>query len=90
MSLPSCPQSAANTTVGICYTCEALCCSAHRCYAVECGVACCAAQHTASETLTLPCTRLVAHQSTEQLQPNIITNSLTLGGLVEHQGMPKE
>ena len=90
MSIPSCPPSAANTMLGICYTCEALCCSAHGCCAVECGVACCAAQHTAIATLTLPHTRLVAHQSTGQLQPNTLMNSLTLGGLAEHQGMPKE
>ena len=54
-----------------------------------CGVVCCAAQHTAFATLTLPCTRLVAHQSTGQLQPNTLMNSLTLGGLAEHQGMPQ-
>ena len=47
-------------------------------------------QHTAIATLTLPRTRLVAHQSTGQLQPNTLKNSLTLGGLVEYQGMPKE
>ena len=76
-----CPPSVANTMLGICYTCEALCCSAHGCCAVECGVACCAAQHTAIATLTLPRTRLVAHQSTGQLQPNTLKNSLTLGGL---------
>ena len=76
--------------LGIYYTSVVLCCSAHGCCAVECGVACCAAQHTAIATLTLPHTRLVAHQSTEQLQPNTLTNTLTLGGLVEHQGMPKE
>ena len=39
MSLQSCPPSAANTMLGIYYTCEALCCSAHGCCAVECGVA---------------------------------------------------
>ena len=44
--------SAANTTLGICYTCVVLCCSAHGCCAVECGVACCTAQHTAIATLT--------------------------------------
>ena len=69
---------------------SALCCSAHGCSAVECGVACWTAQHTAIATLKLPCTRLVAHQSTGQLQPNTLMNSQTLGGLVEHQGMPKE
>ena len=69
---------------------EALCCSAHGCCAVECSVACCAAQHTAIATLTLPHTILVAHQSIEQLQPNTLTDFLTPGGLVEHQGMPKE
>ena len=89
-SLQSYPPSVANTMLGICYTCEALCCSAHGCCAVECSVACCAAQHTAIATLTLPRTRLVAHQSTGQLQPNTLKNSLTLGGLVEYQGMPKE
>ena len=41
--LQSCPPSAATTMLSICYTCVVLCCSAHRCYAVECGVACCAA-----------------------------------------------
>ena len=90
MSLQSCPPSVANTMLGICYTCEALFYSAHGCCAVECGIACCAAQHTAIATLTLPRTRLVAHQPTEQLQPNTLTNSLTLAGLVGHQGMPKE
>ena len=38
--------------LGIYYTCVALCYSAHGCCAVECGVACCAAQHTAIATLT--------------------------------------
>ena len=76
--------------LGICYACVVLCCSAHGCCAVECGVACCAAQYTAIETLTLPRTRLIAHQSTQHHQPNTLTNPLTLGGLVEHQGMPKE
>ena len=90
MSIPSCPPSAANTMLGISYTYGALCCSAHGFCAVECGVACCTAQHTAIATLTLPPTRLVAHQSTGQLQPNTLKNSLTLGGLAEHQGMPKE
>ena len=52
MSLESCPLSAANTTLGICYTCEALCCSTHGCCAVECTIACCVAQHTAIATLT--------------------------------------
>ena len=65
--LQSCPPSAANTTLGICYTCVALCCSPHGCCAVECGAACCAAHNTAIATLTLPCTRLFAHQSTQQL-----------------------
>ena len=90
ISLQSCPLSAANTMLGVCYTCEVLCCTAHGCYAVVCGVACCAAQHTVIATLTLPHTRLVTHQSTEQFQLNTLTNSLTLGGLVKHQGMPKE
>ena len=90
LALQSCPPSAANTMLGICYTCVVLCCSAHGCCAMECGVACCTAQHTAIATLTLPHTRLVAHQSTEKLQPNTLINSLTLGGLAEHQGMPKE
>ena len=76
--------------LGICYSCETLCCSAHGCCAVECGVACCAAHHTAIATLTLPTHRLVAHQSTGQIQLNHIMNSLTLWVLVEHQGMPKE
>ena len=53
MSLQSCRPSAANTTLGICYTCVALCCSAHGCCAVECGVTYCAAQHPAIATLTL-------------------------------------
>ena len=53
MSLQSCPPSAANTILGIWYTCEALCCSALGCCAVERGVACCTAQHTAIATLTL-------------------------------------
>ena len=52
MSLPSYPPSAANTMLGIYYTCEALCCSAHRCCAVEWGVACCTAHHTAIAILT--------------------------------------
>ena len=51
MSIPSCSPSATKTMLGICYTCEALCCSAHGCCAVECGVACWAAQHTAIATL---------------------------------------
>ena len=76
--------------LGIYYTCEALCCSAHGCCAVECGIACCATHHTAIATLILPRTKLVAHQSTEQLQLNTLMNSLTLGGLEKHQGMPKE
>ena len=38
--------------LGICYTCVALCCSAHGCHAVEYGVACCTAQHTAIAILT--------------------------------------
>ena len=54
MSLPICPSSAANIMLGICYTCEALCCIGHGCCAVECGVACCIAQHKAIATLTLP------------------------------------
>ena len=90
LSLQSCPLSAASTKLGICYTCVVLYCSAHGCYAMECGVACCTAQHTASATLILPRTRLVAHQSIQQLQPNTPTNSLTLEGLVGRQGMPKE
>ena len=81
MFLQSGPPSASNTTLGIYYTCEVLCCSAHGCCAVEYCVACCVAQHKAIATLTLPHTRLIAHQSTEQLQTNIIKNSLTL---VEH------
>ena len=39
--------------LGICYACEALCCSAYGCCAVKCGVACCTAQHTAIATLTV-------------------------------------
>ena len=76
--------------LGIYYTCEAFCYSAHGCCAVECSVACCTAQNTANATLILPHTRLVAHQSVEQLQPNTLMNSLTLRGLVEHWGMHKE
>ena len=53
LSLKSCPPSVANTTLSICYTCVGLSCSAHGCCAVECSVACCAAQHTAITTLTL-------------------------------------
>ena len=52
MTLASCPLSASNTTLGMYYTCEALCCSAHGCCAVECSVAWYAAQHTAIATLT--------------------------------------
>ena len=66
LPLKSCPTSAANTMLGICYTCVAFCCSVDGCCAVECSVAFCAAQHTAIATLTLPRTRLVAHQSTQQ------------------------
>ena len=90
LSLQSCPPSVANTTLGICYICVALCCSAHGYCAVEFSVACCAAKHTAIATSTLPRTRLVAHQSTQQYQPNTLTNTLTPWGLVGHQGMPKE
>ena len=50
LSLLSCPPSAASTMLGICYTCVALCCSAHGCCAVECGIAYCTAQHTAIAT----------------------------------------
>ena len=39
--------------LGICYTCVALCCSAYGFYAVECGVARYAAQHTAIANLTV-------------------------------------
>ena len=53
LSLQTCSPSVANAMLGICYTCVALCCSAHWCCAMECGVACCAAQHTAIATLTL-------------------------------------
>ena len=66
--LKSCPLNAANTMLGICYTCVVLCCSAHRCCTIECDISCCAAQSTAIATLTLPHTRLVAHQSIQQLQ----------------------
>ena len=31
LSLQSCPPSAANTTLGLCYTCVVLYCSAHGC-----------------------------------------------------------
>ena len=51
MSLPSCPPSATNTSLAICYTCEALYYSSHECFAVECGIAYCTAQHTAIATL---------------------------------------
>ena len=60
MSILSYPPSVANTTLGIYYTYEALFCGAYGCCVVDCGVACCAAQHTAVATLTLPRTRLVA------------------------------
>ena len=53
MSITSCAQSAANTRIGIYYTCEALCRSAHSCCAVECSAACLAAQYTAIATLTI-------------------------------------
>ena len=43
LSLQSYPASAANTTLGIYYTCIELCCSAHGCCVVECGIVCCAA-----------------------------------------------
>ena len=52
MSLQSFPPSVANTMLGICYTFVVLCCSVDGCYAVECGVACCIAQHTAIAALT--------------------------------------
>ena len=39
--------------LGICYTCVALWRSAHGCCAMECSIACCAAQHTAIATLTV-------------------------------------
>ena len=52
MSLQNCPPSVANTMLGICYTCNVLYCNAHGYCAIECGVACCAAQHTATVTLT--------------------------------------
>ena len=68
MSLQSCPPSADNTMLAICYTCEALCYSAHRCCAVECSVACCAAQHTAIATLTV---------GTVGTYPNFEESSLT-------------
>ena len=48
----------ANKTLGIGYTYVALCCSAHGYYAVECGVAYCASQHTAIATLTMLTTLL--------------------------------
>ena len=84
LSLQSCPPSAANTMLGIYYTYVALCCSAHGCCAVECGVACCTTQHKASATLTLPRTRLVAYQYIQQHQKNTPTSTLTLGGLIAH------
>ena len=59
--------------------------SPHVCCAVEHSVACCAKCCTAITTLTLPHTRLVAHQST-QLQPNTPIYSLTLRGLVYAPG----
>ena len=52
MSLQSCPPSAANTMLGICYTYEAFCCGMHGCCVVECGIAYCATQHTAIATPT--------------------------------------
>ena len=67
----------------------ALCCSAHRCCAVDYEVACFAKRCTATATLIFPRTRLVAHQSTQQQQLNTPTNSLILRGLVVHEGMPK-
>ena len=66
----------------------ALCFSIHVCCTIERGVAHYATHHTSIATLTLPHTRLVAHQSTQQ-QPNTLIDSLTLGGLVEYQGIPK-
>ena len=90
LSLQSCPLNVAKTTLGIYYTYMALCCSAHGWCSVECGIACCAAQRTTIATLTFTRTRLVAYQPTQQNQANIPTNTLTLGGLVRHQGMPKE
>ena len=52
LSLQSCPPSAASTMLAIYYICVALCCSTHECCAVEYGVTCCAAQHTAIAALT--------------------------------------
>ena len=43
--------------------CGIVFCSVHGCCAVECDVACCAMCYTATATLILPRTRLVAHQS---------------------------
>ena len=51
-------------------------------------MACYNTHHTAIATLTLPLTRLVTHQPTQK-QPNTLIDPLTLGGLVEHQGIPK-
>ena len=48
------PQVVANTMLGICYTCEALCCSAHGCCAVEFGVACCCTAHSHCNPYTPP------------------------------------
>ena len=63
----SCSPITANQTLGICVIpVVALCCGAHVFYAIESGVAFCATPHTAISTLTLPYTRLVAHQSTQQ------------------------
>ena len=52
MFLPRCPPSIASTVLGMCYTSVALYFRAHGCCAVECGVACCAAQHGAIATFT--------------------------------------
>ena len=82
------PPIAANTRLDICFLpVLAFYYSAHVCCAVERGVACCSTHHTAIATLTLPCTRLVTHQSTQQ--PHKLIDSLTLEGLVELQGIPK-
>ena len=72
MSLQSCPPSAANTILGICYSCEALYCSAYGCCAVECDVACCTTQHTAIATLidTIVMVLMANHGINQNLKEN--------------------
>ena len=88
-SYPSCPSIAAGTMLGICVIpVVVLYYSIHVCCSVECSVACCTIHITTIAILTLPRTKLVAHQLT-QLQPNTLNYSLIPRGLVVHQGIPK-